>query len=192
MPRTAKQFEEIRADRKKAILNAALHVFSEEGYHSASISKVSKAAGVSKGLMYNYFESKVELLQILIGSLFDDEINGMRKILEQPVTEQSMIEFIQMGTKILKSKPKQWKLYFSMSTQPEVLKVLQDKFSSDHILFSTKIIEFFKTKGDGNPELSLTYFSTAITGKKVSYIMDPDNYPIDKIEKLIINQFITT
>jgi AcrR family transcriptional regulator len=94
MPRTAQQFEDIRTDRKKAILYAALHIFSEDGYHSASISKISKEAGVSKGLMYNYFESKEALLQILIGSLFDDEMGGMRKIVAQPVSEQSMIKFI--------------------------------------------------------------------------------------------------
>ena len=45
-------------DRKKAILDAPLQVFADEGYHNASISKIAKAAGVSKGLMYNYFESK--------------------------------------------------------------------------------------------------------------------------------------
>jgi AcrR family transcriptional regulator len=192
MPRTAKQFEDIRTDRKKSILDAALHIFSEEGYHNTSISKISKEAGVSKGLMYNYFESKEALLQILIGSLFDDEMNDMRKILEQAVSEESMIEFIKIGTKILKSKPKEWKLYFSMSTQPEVLKIIQDKFSNDHILFSEKLLEFFKMKKHKDPQLSLIYFGTALAGKKVSYITDPDNYPIDKIEELIIKQFITS
>lgn len=192
MPKTTSQFEEIRTDRRKAILNAALHVFAEDGYHSASISKISKEAGVSKGLMYNYFKSKEALLQILIGSLFDEEMSGMRKTVEQPVSEQSMIDFIQMGTAILKSKPKEWKLYFSMSTQPEVLKIVQEKFSNDHVLFSTKLLEFFKMKNHEDPQLSLIHFSTALTGKKVSYITDPDNYPIDKIEELIIKQFITS
>ena len=41
-PRTTEQNKKIRVDRKAAILDAALHVFAEEGYHSASISKVSK------------------------------------------------------------------------------------------------------------------------------------------------------
>ena len=57
-PRTKQQFEEIRSDRKDQLLDAALHVFAEEGYHSASVSKIAKYAGVSKGLMYNYFHSK--------------------------------------------------------------------------------------------------------------------------------------
>ncbi len=192
MPKTAKQFKDIRTDRKKAILDAALHIFSEEGYHSASISKISKEAGVSKGLMYNYFKSKEELLQILIGTLFDEEMIVMRNILTQPVSEKTMIDFIKQSTKVLKSKPKEWKLYFSMSTQPEVLTIVQSKFSDDHILFSKKLIEFFKLKGDKDPQMSLTFLSTVMAGHKVSYIMAPDNYPIDQIEELIIKQYITS
>ena len=67
MPRTEKQFEEIRATKKALILDAALQVFARDGYHNASISKISKQAGISKGLMYNYFNSKEELLEILVG-----------------------------------------------------------------------------------------------------------------------------
>ena len=83
MPKTPKQFEDMRTERRIAILEAALHVFAQEGYHSASISKVSKYAKISKGLLYNYFESKEELLKILIGSLIDDEIKILKDRIEE-------------------------------------------------------------------------------------------------------------
>jgi TetR/AcrR family transcriptional regulator len=54
-PRTTVQNEIIREERKAQILDAALHVFAEEGYHSASVSKVARRAEISKGLMYNFF-----------------------------------------------------------------------------------------------------------------------------------------
>ena len=53
-PRTTVQNEIIREERKAQILDAALHVFAEEGYHSASVSKVARRAEISKGLMYNF------------------------------------------------------------------------------------------------------------------------------------------
>lgn len=192
MPRTAEQFKEIRTDRKKAILDAALHVFSEQGYHNASIIEVSKEAGISKGLMYNYFDSKEELLDILLGSFLDDEMLAVKKVLKKPITGFTMIEFIKLNTQILKAKLKQWKLYFSLVTQPEVIKILQDRFSEENIFITQKIIEFFKQKGDKNSEMTFTLFSTTIVGLKMSYIMDSENYPIEKIEELIINQFITS
>ena len=192
MPRTAEQFKEIRTDRKKAILDAALHVFSEQGYHNASIIEVSKEAGISKGLMYNYFDSKEELLDILLGSFLDDEMSAVKKVLKKPLTGFTMIEFIKLNTQILKAKLKQWKLYFSLVTQPEVIKILQDRFSEENIFITQKIMEFFKQKGDKNSEMTFTLFSTTIVGLKMSYIMDSENYPIEKIEELIIKQFITS
>ena len=65
-PRTSAQFEAIRQGRRDEILDAALHVFAEAGYHTSSVSQVAKRAGVSKGLMYNYFSSKEEVLRTLI------------------------------------------------------------------------------------------------------------------------------
>ena len=94
MPKTPKQFEDMRSERRVSILEAALHVFAEEGYHSASISKISKYAKISKGLLYNYFESKEDLLKILIGSLIDDEIKMLNSILEKQLTEVSFIQLI--------------------------------------------------------------------------------------------------
>jgi len=42
-------------------MNTALQLFENNGYESTSISKIALTAGVSKGLMYNYFPSKVAL-----------------------------------------------------------------------------------------------------------------------------------
>jgi len=42
-------------------MNTALQLFENNGYESISISKIALTAGISKGLMYNYFPSKVAL-----------------------------------------------------------------------------------------------------------------------------------
>ena len=192
MPRTTKQFENMRSERREAILDAALQVFAEQGYHNASISQISAEAGVSKGLMYNYFESKEELLKILIGSLLDGEIEIVKSILEKPITEESFIRLSNETVKVLKKHPKQWKLYFSMYSQNEVQEIMKAKYSSDQALFIEKFIQFFKDKGHENPEQQMQYFNTVYGGMKISYIMDPERYPIDKMEELIIKQFITS
>src|SRR5660397_145107 len=65
-PRSAKQFKEIRKEKKDLIMEVALELFAENGFHATSISQIAKKAGISKGLPYNYFESKKELLDELI------------------------------------------------------------------------------------------------------------------------------
>ena len=191
-PRTRKQFEEIRSDRRESILNAALHVFAKEGYHSASISKVSQHAMVSKGLLYNYFKSKEDLLKVLLSSLLDDEFETIKPILEKPITEDSFIRLTKNTVKTLKKYPKQWKLYLSMYSQDEVQEILKEKYSFEQTLIIKQFIQFFKDKGHDNPVQQMQYFNTVFTGIKISYILDPKNYPIDEIQELIIKQFITS
>ena len=65
-PRTPKQFEQMREEKKTLIMDVALEHFAKEGYHNTTITHIAKHAGISKGLMYNYFESKEELLTEII------------------------------------------------------------------------------------------------------------------------------
>ena len=49
------------ADRREAILAAALDVFAHGGYHETSLDAVAARAGVSKALIYEHFRGKEEL-----------------------------------------------------------------------------------------------------------------------------------
>jgi AcrR family transcriptional regulator len=47
-----------RAQREQLILDIAGQTFARDGYHSASMDEIARAAGVSKPMLYAYFESK--------------------------------------------------------------------------------------------------------------------------------------
>ena len=47
-----------RAQREQLILDIAGQVFARDGYHSASMDEIARASGVSKPMLYAYFESK--------------------------------------------------------------------------------------------------------------------------------------
>jgi AcrR family transcriptional regulator len=53
-------------ERRGAILEAALSVFSDLGYAQATLNDVAERLGVTKGCLYHYFESKERLLLDLI------------------------------------------------------------------------------------------------------------------------------
>ena len=57
---------------KEKIMGAALHLFGEQGYHKTSVDQIAKVAVVSKGLTYNYFRSKEELLLAIINRATDE------------------------------------------------------------------------------------------------------------------------
>lgn len=55
-------------ERKRAeILEAAMTVFARKGFHRSKMEEVAVEAGIGKGTIYEYFESKHQLLQSLHG-----------------------------------------------------------------------------------------------------------------------------
>ena len=54
--------EQLIEARRNQILDAAAAVFAEKGFHRATTKEIARTAGVSEGTIYNYFDSKVDLL----------------------------------------------------------------------------------------------------------------------------------
>ena len=48
-------------EKKRRLLLAALDVFAEQGFHASTIDQVAERAGVGKGTVYLYFQSKQDL-----------------------------------------------------------------------------------------------------------------------------------
>ena len=51
---------------RQRLLEAAEHVFAEQGYHEASIVKITERAGVGLGTFYLYFDSKQSIFEALV------------------------------------------------------------------------------------------------------------------------------
>lgn len=66
------------AARKSQIINAAARLFSEKGFHRTTTRDIAEAADVSEGTLYNYFESKDDLLLDIMDMLDDVPSNADR------------------------------------------------------------------------------------------------------------------
>jgi AcrR family transcriptional regulator len=60
-----------RDERRSQLLDVAMALFAEKGYHRTSISDIIAAASVARGTFYNYFHSKRDLLEELLEELFE-------------------------------------------------------------------------------------------------------------------------
>ena len=87
-----------REIRKTAILNAALLVFSERGYHATSITHIVTQASVARGTFYQYFDGKkaifLELLESLIHEL-KGSIVGVNQSPNAPALHNQLIQTVQ-------------------------------------------------------------------------------------------------
>ncbi len=71
---TALRSSAARADRRDAILRAAIDVFAGRGFFNAQVADVARAAGVAAGTVYLYFEGKDDLLVSIFERTMRDAI----------------------------------------------------------------------------------------------------------------------
>lgn len=75
-------FQRRRKQKKEAILQAALALFMESGVQKVSIAEIAEEANVSQVTIYNYFESKDNLSQLVLKFYVDQVWDEQRKLLD--------------------------------------------------------------------------------------------------------------
>ena len=86
------RFQRRKEDRPQEITEAAFEVFAEKGYARARVAEVAARAGVSKGLLYLYFETKQALFKAVIRSVVIRRIDALLVAVEN--TELSSEAFM--------------------------------------------------------------------------------------------------
>lgn len=69
-----------REERKTEIIKASARIFAKYGYHKAKIEDIAKEAGIGKGTIYEYFDSKKVLFQEMIKNSLSQYENQIKKI----------------------------------------------------------------------------------------------------------------
>lgn len=67
--------------RKDRIMDAALHIFAEKGFQNATITEISKEAGVSEATIYEYFGTKEDLLFAIPEKISNDTFEESSKVI---------------------------------------------------------------------------------------------------------------
>ena len=70
-----------RDQRRALLLEAALDAFSEKGYHATAMDDIAERAGVSKPVLYQHFDSKLDLYLGLAGRVGDDVVRMIEEAL---------------------------------------------------------------------------------------------------------------
>lgn len=82
-----------REARHRQLLQAALRIFARDGIDGASVADIAEAAGVAKGSVYLYFDSKEALAGDLVGYLFKSADDSEFRLAEDPDPLSRIIRF---------------------------------------------------------------------------------------------------
>jgi AcrR family transcriptional regulator len=189
MPRTIEQYEQIRERRKKQIMDAALELIAKDGYQNVSISKIAQKARISKGLLYNYFESKEDLILSILNKGMDEMVAPFDPDQDGVLTDEEFKYFVTQVFGIIKTKHKFYKLYFSLFIQPAVYKLIKDKFEALLGKLFAELIHYYERKGSPNPEAEAYMFGALLDGIAFNYVLNPKIYPLDQVIDLVIEKF---
>ncbi|HON37865.1 MAG: TetR/AcrR family transcriptional regulator [Desulfomonilia bacterium] len=70
-----------KEQRRERIIESALKIFAEKGFQDATISEISKAAGVSDATVYEYFKTKEDLLFVIPEEITERSIREIRGVM---------------------------------------------------------------------------------------------------------------
>ena len=83
MTETKRRTTKPAAERRREIVDAAISLFSERGYHETTVQDVAATAGVATGSVYIHFESKDALLHAINVRFYEGLTERLSEIVDQ-------------------------------------------------------------------------------------------------------------
>lgn len=76
-------FDELDEEKKAKIINVGIAEFAQYSYNESSTNRIVKNAGISKGSLFKYFQSKEELYFYILDYIIAELISSLEKIIEK-------------------------------------------------------------------------------------------------------------
>ena len=186
--------EKIREKSRKLILQTSMELFAYYGYHNTTIEKISQKAGISKGLIYNYFKSKDELLESVLmqGFNFFDE---MTDISQTEITAYEKLQLLLKNfTQSLQNNLTFWQLYQSVISQRSLMHKLS-KFKEYYesvfgALLMGIFIELFGSKmSEQEIQIEVMLFAAFLDGIAFDFTIMGEEYPLETIAATLLKKY---
>ncbi len=183
MPRSATANQQLRERSRERILTAALEVFAAKGYEAASISEITAAAGVSRGLVSYYFASKEQLA----AELLDRWLDGITAILTLEGTPDERLAGIIDGALMAAATtlPIQ-RLAITLMMQPTTHDVFAQVEADKNIRLAQvedAIRAVFAARGAADPAVEEMLLRATLEGVTVKLAIYPQTLPLEAIRR---------
>lgn len=129
MPRTTEQYEILRDRKFSFIMEKAMELFAEKGYDGTSTAMIARAAGISKGLLYHYIESKEKLVReiVRVGFMKVSVFFDMNR--DGRLTGDEFEYFVRQSFKVIKDNFHFYQLLVSLFVVPNLKNIIKNEYS---------------------------------------------------------------
>ena len=194
-----------RGNTKQEILEAALELFSVQGFEATSISQIASAVGIRKASLYSHFESKQAILDALVQEVLEQyeehslfaRADWEKEAGSLPQTADDAVQMIQGQIRYILHDPAisraRKMLVIEQFQNPELAKLQTKQNYSDVLGYFTGLIKCLIQKGvlaEDDPEIMAAQFCLPISVWINLCDREPDREPeVMELVKRHIQQF---
>jgi AcrR family transcriptional regulator len=180
MPRSPERFDEMRERSRERILQSALALFAGRGFGATTVRMIAEDAGISQGLLYNYYDGKRGLLR----AVFERGLEEVREDLAAAVAgspREGLALLVRSAFETLRANPDFWRLSYQLRMQPEVLADLGDQVGAWAGAIRSQIERLLRAAGAPDAPVRARTLFAAIDGAAQHYVLDPERYPLAEV-----------
>lgn len=146
-----KTFYNLPYEKRKRITDAVIKEFMERPNEKVSINRIIKTAEISRGSFYQYFDDKVDLIEIIAKTMFDESSNKAKEILKLSCGDL-FVMYIKM-----------FDYFDDYSSQKQTMKIMRN------------IVDSFKANDDLVSEYLKNRFNIALSNSEIYLMVDRQN-----------------
>ncbi|UBM60355.1 TetR/AcrR family transcriptional regulator [Marinilongibacter aquaticus] len=188
-PRSKIENEQIRKVSRSKIIETALKLFGNNGFASTSIATIAQEAGISKGLMYNYFESKEQLLEAIIKDVIEKTEQLFGDVYAQPDPKVLFKNMVETTAQFLRTEREFNALLITLAIQKEthalIRNVAENKIA-EMMPFLANVLD--RLGFDGKTEVFIV--GAAFDGMAIQYLTYENEEFLDNTCKALISKYV--
>lgn len=138
----------IQTRNRQIILDAALQVFSENGFRGATLDQIATAAGLSKPNLLYYFDSKDAMHEALLAQLLDTWLDPLRALNPDGEPRTEIIAYMRRKLELARDYPRESRLFANEILQgaPRIAPFIQSDLR-DLVDDTTRVITGWAASG---------------------------------------------
>ena len=188
-PRTTAQFEAIREKSREKIILAAMELFSRQTYHNTSVADISKQAGVSKGLIYNYFTTKEDILNGILDYLFAIGDQMVAETRAAGTAREELRHLIGQVFRFLHQQALISRMLIPLALEMGKFDFINEVIDRKMRDYLGLLVQIFKEMQYPDPEMEAWTLGLLFDGISLDYNVMGDSMPLDRMEQYLYKKY---